>query len=212
MAGYAAASSSLGGCGGISYQPADMGHLSEEAGKKFELFFRHLCRYRDGLPQNLKQKTTNAQMRTLALSLLDDTVFDIVQELEDIQSLSERQLLNKRMKVVGHHKTLKLQVSRRHREDVGKCRHKPHTLPLLKVEHDKEKAALEGKLAEAVKVTDQEVILELDQIVSNQQSTLFQAAVPFFFVTNNAQDIQLQIHILRFIQKVSQLKDAEKCR
>lgn len=191
----------------ISYQPADTGHLSAESKQKFTLFFGNLCKYREGLPFKLKQRITDGEMRELALSLLDDTIFDIVQELEDIQSLNERQLLNKRMKVVGHHKTQKLQMVKRHKEEVAKA--KPHTLPLLRMEHDKERVALETKLVEEVKVTDQEVILELDQLVSNQQSTLFQAAVPFFTVTNNAQDIQVQMHILRSIQKLSQLKDTE---
>lgn len=193
----------------ISYQPADTGHLSAESRKKFQLFFGNLCKYREGLPPKLWQRTSDGEMKELALSLLDDTVFDIVQELEDIQSLSERQLLNKRMKVVGHQKVQKLQMVKKQKEDVAKAKHKPHTLPLLKMEHEKERLALETKLTEEVKVTDQEVILELDQLVSNQQSTLFQAAVPFFTVTNNAQSIQLQIQVLRFIQKLSQLKGAE---
>lgn len=194
----------------ISYQPSDAGHLSKEMRKKCDVFMRNLHKYRDGLPPNLRFKITDEQLKELALSLLDDTVFDIVQELEDIQSLSERQLLNKRMKVVGHHKTLKLQMTKRHKDDVAKNKHKAHNLPLLKSEHDKEKTVLDKKLAEEVKATDQEVILELDQLVSNQQSTLYQAAVPFFFVTNNSQDIQLQMQILRFIQKLSQLKAAEE--
>ena len=194
----------------ISYQPSDSGRLSAEARKKFELFLSNLCKYRESLPSSLRHRATDAQMRELALSLLDDTVFEIVQELEDIQSLSERQLLNKRMKVVGQHKMQKLQVVKRHKEEVANTKqHRPHTLPLLKMEHDKEKAVLEKSLTEEVKRTDQDVILELDQLVSNQQSTLFQAAVPFFAVTNNAQEIQLQIHVLRFIQKLSQLKDIE---
>ena len=197
------------GPGTITYGPADTGQLSEESQRKCELFHRNLCKYRDTLAPNLKLKMPDTAMKELALSLLDDTVFDIVQELEDIQSLSERQLLNRRMKVIGCHKTMKLQLSKKHKEEANKCKHKPHYLPLLKVDHEKEREALEKQLADEVKTTDQEVILELDQLVSNQQSTLFQAAVPFFSVTNNAQDIQLQIHILRFIQKLSQLKDAE---
>lgn len=193
----------------INYGPSDTGKLSGEARGKYELYIKNLWKYREILGFNMKLKMADYQMRELARSLLDDTVFDIVQELEDIQSLSERQLLNKRMKVVGQHKTEKLEMTRKHKEDVAKCRHKPHQLPLLKAEHDKERATLEKRLAEDVKKTDQEVILELDQLVSNQQSTLSQAAVPFFFVTNNTQDIQVQIHILHFIQKLSQLKDAE---
>lgn len=189
----------------INYEPSDTGQLSEEARRKYYTFHRNLCKYRDALPPTMKQKISDHQMKDLALSLLDDTVFAIVQELEDIQSLSERQLLNRRMKVVGQHKTLKLQMTKRHKEDVAQYRNKLHQLPLLKADHEREKAALEKKLAEEVKATDQGVILELDQLVSNQQSTLYQAAVPFFSVTNNSQEIQVQIHILRFIQKLSQL-------
>jgi hypothetical protein len=187
-----------------------MGHLSADARKKYGLFFSNLCKYRDSLPPSFRQRTTDSQMKELALSLLDDTVFDIVQELEDIQSLSERQLLNKRMKVVGQHKVQKMQMVKKHKNDIIKTKPHPHKLPLLKMEHEKERAVLDSKLTDEVKTTDQQVILELDQIVSNQQSTLFQAAVPFFSVTNNAQEIQLQIHILRFIQKLSQLKDVEQ--
>ena len=207
MAGYEGSRAKEAGT--ITYEPSDTGQLSEASQRKYDLFFRNLCKYRDNLAANLKPRMPDGHLRELALSLLDDTVFDIVQELEDIQSLSERQLLNKRMKVIGRHKTMKLDMTKRHKEEVNRCKHKPHTLPLLKVDHSREKEVLEKQLAEEVTATDQEIIMELDQLVSNQQSTLYQAAVPFFAVTNNAQDIQLQIHVLRFIQKLSQLKDAE---
>jgi len=194
----------------ISYGPMDAGRRSKESQRKFHNFYNHLCTYRDAVPQNLRAKMTDQKMRELAHSLLDDTVFDIVQELEDIQSLTERELLHKRMKVVGQHKTVKMKMSQRHRDDVARNKHRAHHLPVLKVEHDQEKAGVDKRLADELKRTDQEVILELDQVVSDQQSTLFQAKVPFFCVTNNSQDIQVQIHILRFIQKLSQLKEAEK--
>ena len=194
----------------ISYGPLDTGRLGEESQRKFRRFYSHLCTYRDAVPQNLRTKMTDQKMRELAHSLLDETVFDIVQELEDIQSLTERELLHKRMKMVGQHKTVKMEMSRRHRDDVARNKHRAHHLPILKVEHDREKAEVDKRLSEELKRTDQEVILELDQVVSDQQSTLFQAKVPFFCVTNSSQEIQVQMHILRFIQKLSQLKEAEK--
>lgn len=43
-------------------------------------------------------------MNTIATSLLDGTVFEIVKGLEDIQQLTERNLLNRRMKVINSHK------------------------------------------------------------------------------------------------------------
>lgn len=200
-----------GGAGGgdpsqvISYDPSDTGHLSQDSRSKYDHFIRHLFKYREGTPPAIRPKLADYQLRDLARSLLDDTVFEIVQELEDIQTLRERQLLNRRMKVVGQHKTRKLEMAKRQKEELARA--KPHQVPLLRAEQERKRAALDSELAEEVRKTDREVILELDQLVSNQQSTLCQAAVPFFFVTNNTKDIEVQIHVLRFIQKLLQLKD-----
>lgn len=51
-----------------------------------------------------KSKLTFDILSAIATSLLDGTVFDIVRGLEDIQQLTERNLLNKRMKLVNSHK------------------------------------------------------------------------------------------------------------
>ena len=49
-------------------------------------------------PLSLSQ-LTNDYIMEICLSLQDGTVFDIVKELEEIQQLNERSLLNRRMKV-----------------------------------------------------------------------------------------------------------------
>ena len=41
---------------------------------------------------------------TLAQSLLDGTVYEIVHGLEDIQQMTERNLLNRRMKLINNQK------------------------------------------------------------------------------------------------------------
>ena len=76
-------------------------------------------------------------------------------------------------------------------------------LIMIKARHEQEMKELDNQLANQLKLTDQEIILELDQIVSEQQSTLQQAAVPFFKITNNPQDIQIQTYILGFIQRLN---------
>ena len=72
----------------------------------------------------------------------------------------------------------------------------------LRTRHEQELKEIDSQLTEQLKVTDQEIILELDQIFSEQQSTLQQAAVPFFKITNNPPDIQMQSYILNFIQRL----------
>ena len=48
------------------------------------------------------------------------------------------------------------------------------------------------------------IILDLDQKVMDQQVTLEKAGVPGFFVTNNAQEIKMQMFLLEFIIRLYQ--------
>lgn len=50
------------------------------------------------------------------------------------------------------------------------------------------------------------IILELDQKVMEQQVTLEKAGVPGFHVTNNEADIRLQMYLLDFMLRLSQLR------
>lgn len=189
----------------IDYGPSDLGKLSEEEAEKLDVYYQKLCQYRDTLPANLHARMPNSELRQLAECLVDGTMFEIVRELEDIQQLSERALLNKRMKVVSAQKAKKVEMTKKHDVELLTCHHRPHNLPLIKAKHEKEKAELEKQLHDEIRATDQQIILELDQLVTNQQTTMQQAAVTFFSVTNNPQDVQVQMHVLRFIQKLGQL-------
>lgn len=87
------------------------------------------------------------------------------------------------------------------REEIENCQ--PHDLPKVKVRHKKETTELDEQFENQLRVVDQEIILELDQLVSEQQLTLHQAAVPFFKITNSPQEIQMQAYILSFVQKLN---------
>jgi len=56
-------------------------------------------------------------LKELATALEDGTVFEIVRELESIQQLSERSVLNQRMKVVSSHKLQKAELTRRQQQE-----------------------------------------------------------------------------------------------
>lgn len=187
----------------IDCGPSDTGTVSKEDKQRFEAFYLRLKQLRDELPSAVHTKLLDSQLKDLALSLLDGTVFEIVKELEDIQQLNERSFLNKRMKVVSSHKAQRVEMAKRHKEELANCQNRPHNLPLVKSRHEKERNELENTLAEELRLTDQKIILELDQIVTDQQSTMQQAAVPLFTVTNNPQNIQVQMHLLSFIQQLS---------
>lgn len=186
----------------LEYSPSDTGKVSDEYEVKRDDYYVNLQRMRGELPLPVQSKVPDSQLLKLACSLVDGTVFDIVRELEEIQQLNERSLLNRRMKVIGEHKTRRTQMVKRHREEIHANQSKPHNIPLVESRHDQDEAELEMQLNDQIRTTDQTLILELDQIVTEQQSTLVQAAVPFFAVTNNPQDMQVQMAILEFIQKL----------
>ncbi|XP_077869341.1 uncharacterized protein LOC102800940 [Saccoglossus kowalevskii] len=65
---------------------------------------------------------------------------------------------------------------------------------------------LELRIEEETKRMDQRLILELDQRVSEQQVTLERAGVAGFYVTNNQQEVRLQMHMLDMIVRLSKVE------
>ena len=61
---------------------------------------------------------------------------------------------------------------------------------------------MEKRCEEEVKKKDMKVIMDLDQKVMDQQVMLERAGLPGFFVTNNKQDIKLQMYLLEFINRL----------
>ena len=186
---------------GIDFGPSQQ--LSTDEQHKMDFFYRKLKVFREQLPSNLMSKLSSHQLRELASSLLDGTVFAIVSELEEIQKLTERSLLEKRMEVLSHHKSQRVELTKQQSQELSAAEGKPHTLSLVTSRHESEKGELEKKLSDELRSTDKKIVLELDQLVTDQQSTMQQCALPLFYVTNNPQEVQLQMHLLRFLQKMN---------
>ena len=64
----------------------------------------------------------------------------------------------------------------------------------------------EKKCEEEVKRGDMKIMMELDQKVMDQQSTLEKAAVPGFSVTNNPNELKLQMYLMDFIIRLSEMQ------
>ena len=192
---------------GIEFGPSHS-KMSPEDRHKYDLYYRKLKIFREQLPSNLMSKLSSHQLKELASSLLDGTVFAIVGELEDIQKETERLLLKKRMEVVNRHKSRRVELTKRHGLELDSAESKPHMLSLMRSRHEAERAELEKKLAEEMRSMDRTLVLELDQLVADQQSTMHQCALPLFCVTNNPQEVQLQMHLLRFLLKMNTANNA----
>ena len=65
----------------------------------------------------------------------------------------------------------------------------------------------EKKCEDEVRKGDMKIMLELDQKTMDQQSTLEKAAVPGFTVTNNSQEVRMQMYLLECIIRLSELQN-----
>lgn len=128
---------------------------------------------------------------SLSNALLNDTVFEIIKRLIEIQHVTETHLFELRQQVETEHEA-EVQSWRTKIQDPEELE---HILALMKIKHKKK-----------LKETDQKLIMHLDQKAQDQQSTLEKAGVPGFYVTDNPKEIKIQMHLLDFILRLSRMK------
>lgn len=152
------------------------------------------------LPAKYQQRLPYDLLSGLASSLLDGTVFQIVRGLSEIQQMTERNLFHQRQNLVNTYKANKSEMAKKQKEALQMAvMNRPHNVPLLEATHAREAKALDDKFNTDINRMDMKLIMELDQKVSDQQVTLEKAGVPGFHVTNNAQEVRLQMYLLDFI-------------
>jgi len=122
----------------------------------------------------------------LANCLLNETIFEIVEGLTEIQQVTEKQLLQQRLQLLHRHKAEKEAHARQ------------------AVQEELEEVVARQK--QELKSADMNLILQLDQIVADQQNTLEKAGVPGFGRTTNLQEIQVQMYLLEFIAELSKTR------
>ncbi|XP_063769233.1 protein DGCR6-like isoform X2 [Pseudophryne corroboree] len=154
------------------------------------------------LPSSCQQRMSHAILSDLALALIDGTVFEIVQGLLEIQHLTEKNLYNQRVKLQAEHRALKQDLLRRHKDAQQSC--KAHNVPVLRTSQQRELETLEQRIREEQRMMDEKIVLELDQKVIDQQSTLEKAGVSGFYITTNPQELTLQMNLLELIRKLQQ--------
>ncbi|KAL4660397.1 protein DGCR6-like isoform X1 [Arapaima gigas] len=167
------------------------------------------------LPSSFQQRLSYTTLSDLALALIDGTVYEIVQGLLEIQHLTERNLYNQRQKLHSEHRgsmwsstqqTLKQELVRKHKESLQAC--KSHNLAVLRANQQAETEALDQRVKEEQRMMDEKIVVEMDQKVVDQQSTLEKAGVPGFYRTTNPQELTMQMNLLELILKLQQ-KEAQ---
>ncbi|KAK4813140.1 hypothetical protein QYF61_013105 [Mycteria americana] len=193
-----------GGAGGYEAAAAEQ-QLSRQQERHYRLL-SELQALVKALPSSCQQRLSYTTLSDLALALLDGTVFEIVQGLLEIQHLTEKNLYSQRLQLHSEHRGLKQELFHRHKEAQQCCR--PHNLPLLRAAQQREMEAVEQRIREEQRMMDEKIVLELDQKVIDQQSTLEKAGVSGFYITTNPQELTLQMNLLELIRKLQQ-KESE---
>lgn len=143
------------------------------------------------LPPKYQMRLPYELLSGLANSLLNDTIFEIVKGLMEIQHVTEKHLFQQRLQLLNQQK-IEMQEA------------------ISTVYTEEERAAIKNVLykkhKEELKQTDMKLVLQLDQKVSDQQSILEKAGVPGFYVTNNPMEIQVQMRLCDFIIRLSKME------
>uniref|UniRef100_A0A914X1L6 Protein DGCR6 n=1 Tax=Plectus sambesii TaxID=2011161 RepID=A0A914X1L6_9BILA len=160
-----------------------------------------LRRLSSSLPPSYRDRFTSELVQAIADSLLDKTVFSIIESLHDMQQMTERNLYQSRQD-----RTAALEAQRR---DLA-----TRNQPLFTSQYgnsysnaagdssNPELARFDECTKEELRKIDMRIIMDLDQQIVQQQMTLERAGVPGFAVTNKAEDIRMQMYILDFINKI----------
>uniref|UniRef100_H3B9F1 DiGeorge syndrome critical region 6 n=1 Tax=Latimeria chalumnae TaxID=7897 RepID=H3B9F1_LATCH len=175
-------------CLGMYEEPADTTKQQE----RHYYLLSELQNLIKSLPSSCQQRLSYTMLSDLALALIDGTVFEIVQGLLEIQHLTEKNLYNQRLKLHSEQVNLK------------KKKFKPYNLSWLREITASLLKALEQRIKDEQRMMDEKIVLELDQKVIDQQSTLEKAGVPGFYVTTNFQELTLQMNLLELILKLQQ--------
>ncbi|XP_074109919.1 gonadal protein gdl [Cotesia typhae] len=163
----------------------------EDLQRKLYFLVEQLQNMASALPSKYQMRLPYELLSGLANSLLNDTIFEIVKGLMEIQHVTEKHLFQQRLQLLNQQK---IQMQ--------------ETLAGSNTEEEKTavKIALEEQQKKDLKATDMRLVMQLDQKVADQQSTLEKAGVPGFYVTNNPAEIQLQMRLCDFIIRLSKME------
>ncbi|KAG7173868.1 Gonadal protein gdl-like [Homarus americanus] len=147
-------------------------------------------------------------LSSLAHVLLNNTVFEIVRELADLQHVTEKSLHEQRSHMVNRHKSERDALLKSQREELQAAQRqgKAHVASRLPRLHEEQLSQVDARHTQEVMDTHIRIQQVLDQKVTEQQSTLQQVGVPGFHETDNPMEIKVQMYIMGFIVKIGGIK------
>jgi len=157
------------------------------------------------LPLKYQQRLPNELLSSLASSLVHGQIFEIVKALTDVQQGTEKQLFQQRLQLLKTHSDEKMVFQDNYQSTICYIEDDSEVLRVSK-DLDEKRFKMVERHRRQIKQFDSKLIAQMDQKVSEQQVTLEKAGVPGFHVTNNPNDVQLQMHLLDFIRQLDQAR------
>ena len=139
------------------------------------------------IPAQYQQRISYDLLSSLAASLAQGAIVEIVKMLTEVQQVTEKHLFQRRVQFINKQKMEKQSMISENRSPAD-------------VE------AADRRFREELRQHDMKLVTQLDQKVSDQQVTLERAGLPGFYVTNNPTEIQVQMYLLQFILKIGNSK------
>ncbi|CAO1421162.1 unnamed protein product [Diamesa tonsa] len=161
--------------------------------KQRKLYFlvENLKDFHSTLDVQLQMRIPNELMVELANCLIaSPTVFTILNELKKIQNATEAYFMNLRTQEIDQYNK---EIEEWNQKNLSE-EELLHTKTLLKIQHERK-----------LKEMDIKCIIDLDENVKEQQTTLMKANVPGFFETTNPQEVLIQMHLCAMIFMLQKL-------
>ncbi|CAN7989201.1 unnamed protein product, partial [Ixodes hexagonus] len=153
---------------GLAFTGANAQDLAqkEHLQQRHYALFRELQLMSGELPQSYQQRLPYELLSSLANSLLDGTVYEIVRGLKDIQLMDEKSLFETRKAVLNTQRENVQELSRRQKEQKELLISAGQSPTLIALAQQKEREALEKSHQEEINRIDMKIITKLDQCVS----------------------------------------------
>ncbi|XP_056636001.1 gonadal protein gdl [Diorhabda carinulata] len=159
--------------------------------KKLYFLLEQLQNMARDLPPKYQMRLPYELLSSLANCLLNETIFEIVKGLLEIQHVTEQHLYQQRLQFINQKKIQEQEILKQYENDTDK-----------KIQ-ELQKFMLQQK--EELKAFDMNLVLQLDQKVADQQEILEKAGVPGFYVTKHPLEIKVQMHLLDFLLRLSRM-------
>ncbi|XP_042212888.1 protein DGCR6-like [Homarus americanus] len=181
---------------------------SSDTQEKLYMMLEKLQTLARDIPTKFQQRLPYDLLSSLAHVLLNNTVFEIVRELADLQHVTEKSLHEQRSHMVNRHKSERDALLKSQREELQAAQRqgKAHVASRLPRLHEEQLSQVDARHTQEVMDTHIRIQQVLDQKVTEQQSTLQQVGVPGFHETDNPMEIKVQMYIMGFIVKIGGIK------